>query len=82
MKALPEELELGLGCKKNAEAILEMKVNHGDIVIIHGRELQDIYEHDLKSQGKLRLALTCRNIELGSLKVKPDYEVKEGGSAA
>ncbi|QDS71316.1 hypothetical protein FKW77_001848 [Venturia effusa] len=77
MKTLPKEL--GLGGIKNASVLLDMKVNHGDIVIMHGRLLQEIYEHQVKPLGKLRFALTCRNIELDSLKttLRPDYEVED-----
>lgn len=77
MKDLPKELKLG--GNRNAEVILDMKINHGDIVIMHGRLLHEIFEHQVKSLGKLRFACTARYIEEASLPSgeRPDYEVKD-----
>jgi hypothetical protein len=64
--------------KKAGSDVLDMLVGHGDIVIMHGADLQKYYEHSVSHTGKLRFALTCRYIDPGSLKAaeQPDYEVK------
>jgi len=62
-----------------ASAVINMKLCHGDIVVMHGRMIQEYYEHAVVPEGKLRFALTSRYIELDSLKDgdKPDWEVKD-----
>ncbi|KAI9711536.1 MAG: hypothetical protein M1820_002100 [Bogoriella megaspora] len=74
-KAIPKDLKLNPRGK--APDALTLRLNHGDIVIMHGARLQDIYEHAVYSEGKLRFALTCRYIDPESLKPedKPAYEV-------
>lgn len=59
--------------------ILEMKISHGDIVIMNGCLLQEAFEHQVTPKDKLRFALTCRAIPLESLPAdkKPDYEVED-----
>jgi hypothetical protein len=54
-----------------------MEVSHGDIVVMHGAEIQKYYEHAVEHTGKLRFALTCRYIEPGSLSEAdmPSYSV-------
>ncbi|CAO2653865.1 Nn.00g105980.m01.CDS01 [Neocucurbitaria sp. VM-36] len=74
-KAVPQELKLK--CSGNAKDVLNMQLGHGDIVVMHGAEMQRYYEHAVEHAGKLRFALTCRYIDPESLKEadKPDYEV-------
>ncbi|KAH9861464.1 hypothetical protein J1614_011211 [Plenodomus biglobosus] len=74
-KQIPKDL--GLKGKGNAKEVLNMQLGHGDIVVMHGRELQRYYEHAVEHAGKLRFALTCRHIDPESLKGsdKPAYEV-------
>jgi hypothetical protein len=72
-------MELGLKhSAKSPKDVLEMYVGHGDIVVMHGTDLQKYYEHAVKPSGKLRFALTCRRIELESLgpKDRPSYKVE------
>lgn len=75
--------DLGLKSSGHAKDALNMTLGHGDIVIIHGAELQKYYEHSVNHVGKLRFALTCRYIDPGSLKEgdRPEYEFRldEGG---
>jgi hypothetical protein len=81
LKQIPKEL--GLKSSGNAKDVLRMEVAHGDIVVMHGAEVQKYYEHAVEHAGKLRFALTCRYIEPGSLseRDKPAYTVgrDEGG---
>ncbi|KAF1849111.1 uncharacterized protein K460DRAFT_330755 [Cucurbitaria berberidis CBS 394.84] len=74
-KEIPKELKLK--SSGNAKDVLNMLLGHGDIVVMHGAELQRYYEHAVEHAGKLRFALTCRYIDPQSLKEadKPDYEV-------
>lgn len=78
LKPLAQELGLKGAATGGGPVILDMKVNHGDIVIMHGCKLQEIFEHQVKPLGKLRFAATCRSIDVNSLKPggRPTYEVK------
>lgn len=75
LKTLPKELELKRA--GNARDAITMTLGHGDIVIMHGAEIQKYYEHSVEHAGKLRFALTCRYIDPKSLKDadKPTYVV-------
>ncbi|KAH8712265.1 hypothetical protein GQ44DRAFT_829984 [Phaeosphaeriaceae sp. PMI808] len=75
LKELPRELKLTrVG---NAKDVLKMELGHGDIVVMHGAELQKYYEHAVEHAGKLRFALTCRYIDPESVAEgeKPGYIV-------
>ena len=76
LKQLPKEL--GIRASGNAKDALTMKLGHGDIVVMHGAELQAYYEHAVEHSGKLRFALTCRYIDPESLpeKERPTDEVE------
>ncbi|KAL1614070.1 hypothetical protein SLS54_010066 [Diplodia seriata] len=76
LKTLPRQL--GLNTAKNAKDAVTMHLRHGDIVVMHGRKIQEYYEHAVEPIGKLRFALTCRYIDPDSLKPEdcPDYEVE------
>ncbi|KAL1794308.1 hypothetical protein ACET3X_007729 [Alternaria dauci] len=69
--------ELGLTNRGNAKDVLTMQLGHGDIVIMHGADVQKYYEHAVEHAGKLRFALTCRYIDPESLKPedRPKYAV-------
>lgn len=54
------------GLKKE---VIKVVLDHGDIIIMHGSELQKHYEHAVKPNGKLRYALTCRYVDPGKLPV-------------
>lgn len=75
LKQIPKELKLKHS--GYAKDVLKMELGHGDIVFMHGAELQKYYEHAVDHAGKLRFALTCRYIDPESLKEgdKPAYEV-------
>jgi hypothetical protein len=75
LKSLPKDL--GLKRVGNARDAITLTLGHGDIVIMHGAEIQKYYEHAVEHAGKLRFALTCRYIDPGSLREadKPVYEV-------
>ncbi|KAF2999511.1 hypothetical protein E8E14_001335 [Neopestalotiopsis sp. 37M] len=47
----------------NKAAVISIPLFHGDIVIMHGTELQKHYEHEVKPKGKLRFAMTSRYIK-------------------
>lgn len=81
LKQIPKELKLTSA--GTAKDVLRMQLGHGDVVIMHGAEVQKYYEHAVEHAGKLRFALTCRYIDPGSLGEgdKPAYQVgrDEGG---
>ncbi|KAH7112820.1 hypothetical protein B0J11DRAFT_393581, partial [Dendryphion nanum] len=76
LKTISKELNLKTG--GTARDSITMTLGHGDIVIMHGAEIQQYYEHAVEHGGKLRFALTCRYIDPESLGEadKPKYEVK------
>ncbi|KAL6230477.1 hypothetical protein BDW75DRAFT_234370 [Aspergillus navahoensis] len=45
--------------------MIKMKLNHGDMVVMHGEGVQKYYEHGVKleKRGKLRFALTARHVK-------------------
>lgn len=65
LKEIPKEL--GLRASGNAKDVLRMELGHGDVVVMHGAEVQRYYEHAVEHAGKLRFAVTCRFIDGGSL---------------
>lgn len=73
LKTLPREL--GLRARGEARDVLRLEVAHGDVVVMHGAELQRYYEHAVEHAGRLRVALTCRYIDPASLS-----EGERGGS--
>jgi hypothetical protein len=75
LKTLPKEL--GLRRSGTARDALTMTLGHGDIVIMHGADIQRYYEHSVDHGGNLRFALTCRYIDPESLQPadRPTYEV-------
>ena len=54
---------LGLSYHASPPSVLDLELSHGDVVIMHGRELQLFYEHAVWPQRGLRFALTCRWVE-------------------
>jgi alkylated DNA repair dioxygenase AlkB len=81
LKQIPTELRLK--SSGHAKDVLTMELGHGDIVFMHGAELQKYYEHSVSHTGKLRFALTCRYIDPESIEDedRPEYVVgpDEGG---
>jgi hypothetical protein len=75
LKQIPKELKLRSA--GNAKDALKLELGHGDIVVMHGADVQKYYEHAVEHAGKLRFALTCRYIDPESLKEadKPEYVV-------
>ncbi|OXV10959.1 hypothetical protein Egran_01280 [Elaphomyces granulatus] len=43
--------------------LIEMRLQHGDFVVMHGANLQKYYEHSVETSDKLRYALTARYIK-------------------
>lgn len=74
-KAVAKELELK---RKQAEDLVTLHLGHGDVMFMHGEDIQKYLEHQVIPHGSLRFALTCRNVLPGHLKPDqlPTYEVK------
>ena len=47
----------------DAPPAVKMVLNHGDLVVMHGENLQKYYEHSVVPEKKLRFALTARYIK-------------------
>ncbi|CAN9453496.1 unnamed protein product [Alternaria alternata] len=75
-KQIPKQL--GLTHRGTARDVLTMQLGHGDIVVMHGADVQKYYEHAVEHAGKLRFALTCRYIDSESLRPEdqPNYTVE------
>ncbi|KAK2774206.1 hypothetical protein FQN53_003714 [Emmonsiellopsis sp. PD_33] len=50
------------GNKREASPFCVMQLNHGDLVVMHGPNLQKYYEHSVVPDGKLRFAMTARYV--------------------
>ncbi|KAI5856269.1 hypothetical protein BZA05DRAFT_471384 [Tricharina praecox] len=69
-------------CEKK-RARLSLKLNHGDIVIMHGARIQTIWEHAAIPTGRFRIAATARYIsEENSKKPRPKPTIKAEPSAS
>lgn len=65
LRAAPKQLGLVKG--KNAAEALALRLGHGDVVLMHGEDVQRYFEHAVEHEGKLRFALTCRWVDPASL---------------
>ena len=67
-------LKLGKGKPKT---LLDLHVCHGDIVIMHGSDVQDCFVHGVTHEDRLRAAFTARFIDPASVAPEhlPPYEV-------
>lgn len=65
LRAAPKQLGLVKG--KNAAEALALRLGHGDVVLMHGEDVQRYFEHAVEHEGKLRFALTCRWVDPESL---------------
>lgn len=80
-KSTPEGMGTSRNNAKGTKAEdLEILLNHGDIIIMHGEKLQKYYEHQVIPAGTLRYALTCRTIL--PEKLQSDEERKDAARLA
>jgi alkylated DNA repair dioxygenase AlkB len=77
-KEIPKELGLFSKRMKKAEDMVTITLNHGDIVLMEGYEIQQYLEHKVVPEQCLRFALTCRTIRTEHLKEeeKPGYVIE------
>jgi hypothetical protein len=78
LRAAPKELGLVKG-KKATEA-LALLLGHGDVVLMHGEDVQRYFEHAVEHEGKLRFALTCRWVDPLSLSEEERGNAWGGGA--
>ncbi|CAK1364327.1 unnamed protein product [Cercospora beticola] len=78
-KELPHELGIFAKRTKKAEDLVTLTLNHGDIVLMEGYEIQSYLEHKVVPEGCLRFALTCRTVLPEHLRAeeRPEYGVEE-----
>ncbi|GAB7343325.1 hypothetical protein MBLNU457_1373t1 [Dothideomycetes sp. NU457] len=76
LRSLAKELDLKDVCK-DRKAWIRLRLSHGDIVVMHGRAIQEYLEHQVDPMGRLRFAMTARTIMAHHLKPDelPAYEV-------
>lgn len=53
---------------------LQLKLKHGDIVVMSGADIQKLYEHEVEPLGKLRFALTARHVKLDMMNTDEDRD--------
>ncbi|KAI2781474.1 hypothetical protein F4815DRAFT_492668 [Daldinia loculata] len=63
-----DPIDLG---KKKRGSFLSVKLKHGDMLVMHGEQIQKLYLHAVEPRGKHRFALTCRHIRPDTI---PDEE--------
>ncbi|KAI9753079.1 MAG: sedoheptulose-7-phosphate:D-glyceraldehyde-3- phosphate transaldolase [Chaenotheca gracillima] len=68
------DLQLTTKKRTTCPPLVNLTLRHGDIVIMHGFNLQKYYEHAVESQETIRFALTCRYVDPFSL--KPEHRPK------
>lgn len=72
--------ELGIFSKKSSHApeLLSVTLNHGDIILMGGPDIQKYLEHSVVPEDRLRFALTCRTMLEDHLKPeeRPSYSVE------
>lgn len=61
--------------RRESEAVINTELHHGDMVVMHGTDLQKYYEHTVVSEDKLRFAITARYIKPEEV---PDTEHHKG----
>ncbi|TKA25292.1 hypothetical protein B0A50_06196 [Salinomyces thailandicus] len=76
-KEIPQELGLYSKRNKTPSDLVTITLNHGDIVLMEGYEIQKYLEHKVMPESFLRFALTCRTVQEGHLKPeeRPAYDV-------
>lgn len=70
--------------RRESEALINLDLHHGDMVVMHGTLVQKYYEHTVISEDKLRFALTARyvkpdelrpeELDKGRFELEPDQE--------
>ncbi|KXT11465.1 hypothetical protein AC579_3302 [Pseudocercospora musae] len=77
-KEMPKELGLYEKRTKKAGDWVTITLNHGDIVLMEGYEIQQYLEHKVVPEGCLRFAMTCRTVLPEHLKPeeRPTYGVE------
>ncbi|KAF7197896.1 hypothetical protein HII31_00768 [Pseudocercospora fuligena] len=77
-KEIPKELGLYEKRTKKAGDLVTITLNHGDIVLMEGYEIQQYLEHKVVPEGCLRFAMTCRTVLPEHLKPeeRPKYGVE------
>ncbi|EEP79417.1 predicted protein [Uncinocarpus reesii 1704] len=48
--------------RREASPICSLELHHGDMIVMHGANLQKYYEHSVMPNGELRFALTARYV--------------------
>jgi alkylated DNA repair dioxygenase AlkB len=79
LKELPKELGIFEKRNKKAHDLVTVTLNHGDIIVMDGDEIQKYLEHKVVPESYLRFALTCRTVLHDHLKPEelPSYTVAE-----
>ncbi|KAI6840436.1 hypothetical protein KC340_g13956 [Hortaea werneckii] len=77
LKEIPKELGLYSKKGKPGPDLVSVTLNHGDIVLMEGYDIQKYLEHKVVPDAHLRFALTCRVVLENHLKPgeRPGYAV-------
>jgi hypothetical protein len=61
-------------------ASLKFELEHGDVMVMHGAQIQKLYEHKVEPHGKLRFALTSRCIKPELLPADQQEYARQAGT--
>ncbi|OXV11533.1 hypothetical protein Egran_00707, partial [Elaphomyces granulatus] len=60
--------------RREASPIINMEIQHGDFVVMHGADLQKYFEHAVSPDDKLRFALTARYVKPEEVQSKEHHK--------
>ncbi|KAF6226736.1 hypothetical protein HO173_012339 [Letharia columbiana] len=60
--------------KNNGPTVLSLELRHGDMVVMHGEDIQKNNEHGVMPKGKLRFGLTGRYIKPENIPVEEHWK--------
>lgn len=64
------------GKSSRSPAFVTLKLKHGDITVMDGRNLQKYFEHAIIPDGKLRYAMTCRYVKPENIPEEDHWKAK------
>ncbi|KAM0282259.1 hypothetical protein ACHAQH_003123 [Verticillium albo-atrum] len=64
---------------KRHNQVLAFPLHHGDMVVMHGAQIHQQYDHKVEPNGKRRFALTCRNIIINKIRASQQEDAISNG---
>ncbi|KAK3330470.1 hypothetical protein B0H66DRAFT_612078, partial [Apodospora peruviana] len=76
-KLMPSDHFQGMPKKSNGKAyldVLEVPMKHGDMMVMHGRQIHRYYEHAIEPMGCRQFSMTCRYIDPERMRSQADRD--------